>query len=137
MEGLWIVPGGRDPALGEEPRQRLRFLRSDHEEVPDGLAPSGDRREAKVADTRKPISVERCGLPPLVVPALEVRQLLQQDERLDRVEPCRVADQVVLVLARLSMLAQGSDARRKRLVVRRERAGVAYRSQVLSRVEAE
>src|SRR5436190_13224990 len=98
MERLWIVPGGRDPPVGEEPRQRFWLLRSDHEDVPDGIAPTGNRREAEVADTRELISIERCGVPPFFVPALEVRQLLQQHERLDRVEPRRVADQVMLVL---------------------------------------
>ena len=70
-------------------------------------------------------------------PAVEVRKLVQQGERLDRVEACRVALERVVVLPALAVLAQRAHRLGDLLVVGHERARVADRAEVLGRVEAE
>ena len=112
--------------------------------------PSGRRRGATRASfppatggsTRSPTSsraVEVHGgdRTPLVVPAVEQRELPRQHGRLDRVEPRRPADLVVVVLPVLTVLTQRPDARRRASGRRHERAGVAHRTEVLAGIEAE
>ncbi len=137
MDRLGIVPPGRDPSLGEECAEPLRIRCPDHVQVPDGLAARGHGRRADVAGPLERLGVEARRGTPLLVPAVQERQLPDQGKRLDGVEAGRVADQVVPVLRPLAVLPQRSDALGQRLVVRDERACVAECAQVLGGIEAE
>ena len=74
---------------------------------------------------------------PLAVPAVEERQLSEQNDRLDRVETRRPAFDLVDVLASLAVLPERSDASSERLVVRHQGAGVSEGAEVLAGIEAE
>src|SRR3954468_13526219 len=73
----------------------------------------------------------------LVIPLVEMAEIRQEHDRLDRVEPGRVALDLVLVLRTLAVLAKRANLRRHLLVVRRQRAGVTERTEVLARIKAE
>src|SRR3970040_881561 len=79
----------------------------------------------------------RCGTPSFRVPAVEERQLVEEDERLDRVEPRSVALEVVTVLPPLAVLAERAYGVGEAGVVGHDRSGVTPGAEVLRRVEAE
>jgi hypothetical protein len=62
---------------------------------------------------------------------------VQQGERLDRVESCRVTLERVVVLPLLAVLSQRTHRFGEHLIIGHERARVADRAEVLGRVEAE
>src|SRR5919106_6667221 len=105
--------------------------------MPDGVAGVGRDREDEVADAGQMLVVEACGVAPGLVPAIQQPQLAQEDSRLDRVEPRRVALVRMLVLAQLAVLAERPHLRREITIARDERTGVAERAEILRRVEAE
>ena len=137
MRGLGIVKAGRDAALVEE-RGKLVTEPSAHDvEMPYGLAAGGNRRDDEVADTLEALFVGRRNATPVIVPPVELRELPEEDRRLNRVEAGRPADQVVTVLLTLAVLPQHPDALDKHLVVRDEGTCIAEGSEVLPRIEAE
>ncbi len=105
--------------------------------MPDRVAVRGDGRQVDVADALQGLGVQRRGRAALVVPAVQQRQLVREHDRLDRVEPRREADQLVVVLRALAVLAERLDARHDLLVVGDERSRVAEGAEVLARIEAE
>ena len=127
-----------DAALGQVRGEQVRVGRPNDEEVPDGLAARRNRRKAEIADTLQRFEVPSRDCPPLVVPALEQRQLAEQDDRLNRVEARREPLRLVLVLL---AAARARAARAPRSasssLVGDDRSGVAHRAEVLRRVEAE
>src|SRR5215510_3760661 len=70
------------------------------------------------------------------VPLRDLRQLVMQDRRLDRVELTVEPDDDVMVLAVLSELAQALHRAIDAVIVGRDGAAVAGRRQVLARMEA-
>src|SRR5438552_363310 len=68
---LRVMAARRDAAPGEKRGERLRPLGPHGVEVPDRLAPFGDRGQPQVADVRQLLAVLRRDLPPLSVPAVE------------------------------------------------------------------
>src|SRR3954468_15616495 len=90
-------------------------------------------------DVRVP---KQLGIPPRVPascvgPPGQVRQLCREDGCLKGVDPLAVADFIVLVLARSSMVAELPDAGKEIRVVARHGSGVAVRPKVLAGIEAE
>jgi hypothetical protein len=105
--------------------------------MPYRVAALRNRRHHEVAHAAKRLTVERRHGAPLVVPEIQVRKLQTERNRLDRVQPCRVADHPMHVLLGLPVLAERPDRRVDRGIVRDERAGVAERAEILAGVEAE
>src|SRR5919106_114045 len=81
--------------------------------MPDGVAGVGRDREDEVADAGQMLVVEACGAAPGLVPAIQQLQLAEEDSRLDRVEPRRVALVRMLVLAQLAVLAERAEILRR------------------------
>src|SRR5215207_2574536 len=139
MRGMGVVPPGLDAPICEEGRERLRLRRPDNVEMPDWVAPRGLLRkaEAEPLHLRQSVRVElRRGLT-LSVPPFEQGEFLEQDDRLDGVEPGGVADVLMVVLVRLAVDTKRQRMLGQRLVVGHERARVSHRAEVLSRVKAE
>src|SRR5581483_3457612 len=101
------------------------------------MAAAWNGRQNEITDPCQLLAVSPRCLPPRLVPLIQKRKLVSQNRSLDRVEPRRIADHVVVVLQPLSMLAQRANLLRKSLVVGNEGAGIAERAEVLSRIEAE
>src|SRR5919201_2763390 len=64
-------------------------------------------------------------------------ELHAEDRRLERIHPLSVPDLVVSVLRSPTVIAQLADPADERLVVTGDRSGIAVRSKVLARIEAE
>src|SRR6266536_4192981 len=132
-----IVSAGADSSLAQEVRESGRVGRPDPEQVPYGGAACGHRRQLQIADARESLEVLRRDCRALAIPLIEVGELLQQHERLDRVEPCRVSRAVVDVLRSLAVLPKRAHIFGELLVIRYESTGVAERAEILPGVEAE
>src|SRR5215204_1503955 len=108
MRRLRIVPSGLDPPVCEKPRELLPIRTPNNVEVP--------RRTTSLWLLWQPetyrlqfgerISVETRGGAALSIPLLEQRKLLNQDDRLDGIQPGGIADMIVVVLAGLSVDAK-------------------------------
>src|SRR5262245_53211343 len=133
---LRIVEAGADLTIAQMQRETLRVGGADHVEVPDGITAGRDGGQLEVADARERVRVRRSGSPPLLVPAGEQRQLVREDDRLDRVEARSEADQLVVVLGALAVLTQRLDPSDELRIVGDERARVAEGAEVLPGIEA-
>src|SRR5439155_8601650 len=136
VRGLRIVTRRLDAALGEKAREELWLAGSDDVEVPDRFAPFRLLRQAELVEPRERLLVEASRPPTLEIPLVEQRKLLEQNDRLDRVESCCVAHVFVVVLARLTVFAQRPCVCGKPVVIRHERARVSHRAEVLRGIEA-
>ena len=106
-------------------------------EVPDGIAAGGHVGQRQIADAGERLRQRAsCGAP-FLVPAVEQPQLQLEHDRLDRVEPSRVALEIMVILPPLPVFAERANRLGEARVARGERAGVAHRSEVLGRIEAE
>src|SRR5918995_6602803 len=110
MRRLRIVPSGLDPPVCEKPRELLPARTPNNVEMPRRIAsrwllwqPETDRLQFGES-----IRVETRGGAALSVPLLEQRKLLEQDNRLDSVQPGCIADMIMVVLAGLSVDAKCS-----------------------------
>src|ERR671915_2080561 len=101
------MAGGGDPTLREEGRERLRLRSADGVQVPYRLALGGNRREPEVSDALQRLAVDRRSAAPLAVPLVEQRELVAENERLERVEAGPVGPPFVLVISALPVLAGG------------------------------
>ena len=103
-------------------------------------APRKLRRQDDAAgalDAREPLPVERRDRAAALVPGRQTRKLRAEHGRLDRVEAEVAADALVDVRLRRAVDAEVPDERGERVVVRRHRAGVPGRAEVLRRIEGE
>src|SRR5918994_6887574 len=139
MWWLWIVPSGLDAPVREKRCELLPVRAPNDVDVPRRLTSLWFRwqPEAQRFQSGKSIRVEARGGSALPVPLLEQWKLLEQDDRLDGVQPGGVADVVVVVLAGLSVDAKCSRVLGQTRVVGHERPRVPHCSEVLRRVEAE
>src|SRR5829696_6171745 len=139
MRRLRIVPSRLDPLVCEKPRELLPVRTPNNVEVPRRIASLWLlwQPEAHRLQFCESIGVEARGGAALSVPLLEQRKLLEQDDRLDGVQPGGIADIIVAVLAGLSVDAKCSRMLGQRRIVGHECARVPYRPEVLRGVEAE
>src|SRR4249919_1656708 len=86
MNGFRIVPPSGDAATMEEGCEALRLRRAHDIEVPHRRAARRHRWKPEVADALENIVVEACSPAPLPVPSVQKRELVQEDECLNRVE---------------------------------------------------
>ena len=93
-------------------------------------SPASSRKD-QVADAFEELAVATRRPSSIVVPRVEMWELQQKEQGLDRVETCRVADELVPVLLALAVLAQRAHALRELGVVGHQRAGVAHGAEVL------
>src|SRR5688572_30761504 len=137
MRRLRIVEADPDAVCPKVLGELVTPCGANDEEVPDRRDGLRHGWEEQIADADQRLAVEPRRRTPLRVPLLEVRQLVQERDRLDRVEARRPPRNLVAVLLPLSVLAKRDDAIGELVVVCRERAGVADRAEVLAGVEAE
>ncbi len=78
--------------------------------MPDWVAARRDRRQTQVAHALERIRVELRGRPALARPLVEVRELMEQDDRLDRVEAGGVALESAAVLLHLAVVPERAGA---------------------------
>src|SRR5690242_15680539 len=83
------------------------------------------------------LSVQRRAATPRVVPLVEVAELHTEDGRLQRVQTAVEALDLVHVLLALPVVTGQSEPVEEILVARHHRAGIAERTEVLARIEAE
>src|SRR3954469_16685937 len=120
MDRLRIVSTGTNPALCKECAERFRIGRPDNEEMPRWLTRGCNRRQDEVSDAFQFLEIDLCNGFALSVPSGEQRQLVEQDDRLDRVETRSVPLEVVMVLPLLTVFAECADMCRDVVVIRRQ-----------------
>jgi hypothetical protein len=131
------VPPGPNARRGEVLRESARIRRADDVEVPSRLASRRGRGELQIAHCVEALGVVAGGGAARLVPLVEIGQLSREHGGLKGVQASRVAEQLVVVLAPLAVLAEGTHSLGDSLVARHETTRVAEGTQVLGRVEAE
>lgn len=110
MGWLRIVATCSDPSLSKEVREALRLGRSHDEEVPDRVAALRNRRKSEIADPGERFGVHPSSSPALDSPAVEARELVEEDERLDHFLVCPCSHSARTFAASVSSLVTSAPA---------------------------
>ena len=138
MHRRGVVDQRLDAMLGQQRRQLVALRMPHHEQVPGrtrGLGVSGGQHQPRQPLQAQPVGGGNVGTAAVVT--IQRLQLLAQEGRLQLVHAGIEACQLVDILPFRPVVAQHAHATGQRIVVGRHRPGVAQRTQVLARVEAE
>jgi hypothetical protein len=134
---LGIVAARFDATVCEEGSQTLRLRDAHDEQMPNRLASLRLRRKPHSVESGECLRVVRGRRSALLVPPVQERKLLEQDDRLERVQAGGVPDVLVVVLICFAVAAERANPVGEVTVVGDERSGVTHRTEVLRRIEAE
>src|SRR5947208_15580654 len=137
MQRQWIMEPRRDATDLQDLADAIAFGDTNHEEVVDRPALHGLRDDPNLRLERQALAVTGSDGPASFSPVRELAQLDAQKRRLQRVETAVVALYVVIVLLRLTVLAQLAHQRQALRVGRRDGTGFAAGAEVLPRVKPE
>src|SRR3954471_5490617 len=137
MQRNGVMDAGSDAGVGQLPLDPLSISDADDVEVMNGSRPGRDLRKHDGAAVGELLAIGLRVLPPLLVPGPEMTKLDPQHTSLNGVEPAVVPLHAVDVLLRLAMVAQHLATPGDPLVVCRDRACLAARSEVLAGIKTE
>src|SRR5436309_1308342 len=132
-----IVQPGLDAGRGQLLLHPVALGDLDHVEMPHREHVRRVTRKHEARDVPERFLVPERQLPALGVSGVERAQLHAQDRGLQRIEPAAVANDVVLVAPRLTVVAQAAHERQRAWIPRGHHAALAAGSEVLGRTEAE
>ena len=112
-----------DAPIFEKHGESISRGRTHYVEVPRGHAALDYGGKDEIADTCECLTVESSSVSALLVPLVEQRELVLQDDRLDRVEARRPSQARMYVLRGLAVLAEAADSSSQLRVGGHERPG--------------
>ncbi len=132
-----VVDAGTNASLGQVLLQLVSLLRANHVEVIDSAGPGWLKWQNQARGySAQRFVVTRRNLPTLLIPLREVTKFDLQDSGLNRIEPPVVTFHLMVILARLAVIAEHAYFLGQRFVVSRNRSGLSTGAQVLPRIEA-